>query len=172
MGSGESFGLAFAKAQLAAYQRIPSAGRVYISVNHHDKPHAISIGRDLASLGFQLVATRGTAEVLRTAGLKVEKVFKVNEGRPNVVDLLKSSKLDLVINTPLGRTSHIDEKAMRRVAIQQGVAFITTLSAAAAVVNGLRAQRESGIQVSSLQELHQRHRSASFARSPVSGVGS
>jgi len=172
MGSGETFGLAFAKAQLAAYQRIPSTGRVFISVNDHDKPHAISIGRDLASLGFQLVATRGTAEVLRTAGLKVEKVFKVNEGRPNVVDLLKSSKLDLVINTPLGRTSHIDEKAMRRVAIQQGVAFITTLSAAAAVVNGLRAQRESGIQVSSLQELHQRHRSASFARSPVSGVGS
>ncbi len=156
MGSAESFGLAFAKAQLAAYQRIPSSGRVFMSVNDHDKPDAISIGRDLVSLGFQLVATRGTAEVLRTAGLKVEKVFKVNEGRPNVVDLLKSSKLDLMINTPLGRASHIDEKAMRRVAIQQGVAFITTLAAAAAVVNGIRAQRERGIQVSSLQELHQK----------------
>jgi carbamoyl-phosphate synthase large subunit len=156
MGSAESFGLAFAKAQLAAYQRIPSSGRVFMSVNDHDKPDAISIGRDLVSLGFQLVATRGTAEVLRTAGLKVEKVFKVNEGRPNVVDLLKSSKLDLVINTPLGRASHIDEKAMRRVAIQQGVAFISTLSAAAAVVNGIRAQRERGVQVSSLQELHQK----------------
>jgi carbamoyl-phosphate synthase large subunit len=156
MGSAESFGLAFAKAQLAAYQRIPSSGRVFMSVNDHDKPDAISIGRDLVSLGFQLVATRGTAEVLRSAGLKVEKVFKVNEGRPNVVDLLKSSKLDLVINTPLGRASHIDEKAIRRVAIQQGVACITTLSAAAAAVNGIRAQRERGIQVSSLQELHQK----------------
>jgi carbamoyl-phosphate synthase large subunit len=159
MGSGESFGLAFAKAQLAAYQRIPSAGRVFISVNDHDKPHAISIGRDLASLGFQLVATRGTAEVLRTAGLKVENVFKVNEGRPNVVDLVKSSKLDLMINTPLGRASHFDEKAMRRAAIQQGVAFITTLSAAAAVVNGIRALQERSIQVSSLQEMHQRRAS-------------
>jgi carbamoyl-phosphate synthase large subunit len=144
---------------LAAYQRIPSAGRVFISVNDHDKSYAVPIARDLAGLGFQLVATRGTAEVLRTAGLKVEKVFKLNEGRPNVVDLLKNAKLNLVINTPLGRASHIDEKAIRRVAIQLGVAFVTTLSAAAAVVNGIRAQREKGIQVASLQELHQRRTS-------------
>ncbi len=156
MGSAETFGLAFAKAQLAASQRIPSSGRVFISVNDHDKPYVVPIARDLASLGFHLVATRGTAEVLRNAGLKVEKVFKVNEGRPNVVDLVKSSKLDLIVNTPLGRASHIDEKVIRRVAIHQGVAFITTLSAAAAVVNGIRAQREKGIQVASLQELHQR----------------
>jgi carbamoyl-phosphate synthase large subunit len=156
MGSGESFGLAFAKAQLAAYQRIPSTGRIFISVNDHDKPFAIPIARDLANLGFQLVATRGTAKALRADGLSVEKVFKVNEGRPNVVDLLKSSELDLVINTPLGRASYFDEKAIRRVAIQQGIAVITTLSAAAAVVNGIRAHRERGIQVSSLQELHQR----------------
>ncbi len=166
MGAAESFGLAFAKAQLAAQQKIPSAGRVFLSVNDHDKPHVIPIARDLAALGFQLVATRGTAEALRAAGLQVATVHKVNEGRPNVVDLIKSSKLDLVINTPLGRASHFDEKAIRRAAIQQGVSCITTLSAAAAAVSGIRAQREKGIQVASLQELHR----MAGVRFQVSGV--
>ena len=118
--------------------------------------------------GFKLVATRGTAQVLRGAGLKVEKVYKVNEGRPNVVDLIKSGKLDLIINTPLGRASRFDEKAIRRAAVQGGVTCITTLSAAAAAVNGIRAQKEKGIQVASLQELHQKEalRDQSSANSP------
>jgi carbamoyl-phosphate synthase large subunit len=156
MGMGESFGLAFAKAQLGAYHRIPTEGRAFISVNEHDKPGAIPIARALASLGFKLVATRGTAQVLRSAGLKVERVYKVNEGRPNVVDRIKDRKLDLIINTPLGRASRFDEKAIRRAAVQAGITCITTLSAAAAAVNGIREQREKGIQVKSLQELHRR----------------
>jgi carbamoyl-phosphate synthase large subunit len=86
----------------------------------------------------------------------VEKVYKVNEGRPNVVDLIKSGKLDLIINTPLGRASRYDEKAIRRAAVQGGITCITTLSAALAAINGIRAQKEKGIQVASLQELHQR----------------
>jgi carbamoyl-phosphate synthase large subunit len=155
MGEGGTFGLAFAKAQLAAGQRIPSAGKVFISVNDHDKPHVVSIARDLSVLGFQLVATRGTGQTLKAAGIRVEKVFKVNEGRPNVVDLIKSGSLAMLINTPFGRASKFDEKAIRRAAVQRAVACITTLSAAAAVVNGIRARKEHGIRVMSLQELHQ-----------------
>ena len=156
MGVADGFGLAFSKAQLAAYHRIPTEGRVFVSVNEHDKSLVASVARDLAALGFKLVATRGTAQTLRAAGLKVERVYKVNEGRPNVVDLIKSGKLDLIINTPLGRASRFDEKAIRRAAVQGGITCITTLSAAAAAVNGIREQREKGIQVTSLQELHQR----------------
>jgi carbamoyl-phosphate synthase large subunit len=154
MGTASSFGLAFAKAQLAAGQRIPAEGRVFFSVNDHDKPHAVGIARDLLSLGFKIAATRGTAEYLRTAGLAVERVHKVNEGRPNVADLVKSGKIDLIINTPLGRASHFDERSIRRAAIQQGITCITTLSAAVAAVQGIRAQRQGGIQVECLQELH------------------
>jgi carbamoyl-phosphate synthase large subunit len=154
MGAADSFGLAFSKAQLAAHERIPDSGRVFLSVNEQDKPRVVPIARDLAALGFKLVATRGTARTLRAAGLKVDRVYKVNEGRPNVVDLIKSGELDLIINTPLGRASRFDEKAIRRAGVQGGVTCITTLAAAAAAVNGIRAQREKGIQVASLQELH------------------
>ncbi|MGH9407525.1 MAG: carbamoyl-phosphate synthase large subunit [Terriglobia bacterium] len=154
MGAGENFGQAFAKAQLAAGQRLPDTGRVFFSVNDHDKPSAVPVAHDLHDLGFKLVATRGTAQALTAAGLPVERVYKVNEGRPNVVDLIKSAKLDLIINTPLGGPSHFDEKAIRRAAVQHGITCITTLSAAAAVVSGVRAQRERGVQVFNLQELH------------------
>jgi carbamoyl-phosphate synthase large subunit len=164
MGEAESFGLAFAKAQLAAGQRIPSTGRVFISVNDHDKPSVTGIARDLASLGFELIATRGTAQSLKAAGIKVEKVHKVNEGRPNVVDLIKSGSLALIINTPLGRASKFDESSIRRAAAQRGLTCITTLSAAAAVVNGIRAQKEHGIQIASLQELHEKKTASSEAR--------
>jgi carbamoyl-phosphate synthase large subunit len=156
MGVAESFGLAFAKAQVAAQQRIPASGRVFLSVNDHDKPRAGPVARELAALGFKLVATRGTAGALRAAGLESQTVFKVKEGRPNVVDLIKSREIDLIINTPLGRVSFFDEKAIRRAAVQHGVTCITTLSAAAAVVSGIRAWKEQGIQVMSLQALHQR----------------
>jgi carbamoyl-phosphate synthase large subunit len=156
MGVGQSFGQAFAKAQLAAGQPLPSTGHVFFSLNDHDKPHGVALARELAGLGFQLVATRGTAQALRAAGLQVRRVHKVNEGRPNALDLIKSNALNLIINTPLGRASRFDEKAIRRAAVQHGVSCITTISAAAAAVNGIRAQAERGIQVASLQELHQR----------------
>jgi carbamoyl-phosphate synthase large subunit len=156
MGVAERFGLAFAKAQLAAGQKIPLQGKVFISVNDHDKPHALELAKELADLGFKLVATRGTAAALRAAKIKVERVYKVEEGRPNVVDHIKNASIDLIINTPLGRTSRFDEKAIRRAAIQHGVTCITTMSAATAAVNGIRAQRDRGIEVTCLQELHLR----------------
>jgi carbamoyl-phosphate synthase large subunit len=154
MGEAETYGLAYAKAQIAASQRIPLKGKVFISVNDHDKAGVVRVGKTLIELGFDLVATRGTAEALKKGGVEVTHVYKVNEGRPNVVDLIKSDKINLIINTPLGRASHFDEKAIRRAAVQQGITCITTLSAAQAVVNGIRAQREMGVKVSSLQELH------------------
>ncbi len=160
MGVGEKFGLAFAKAQLAAGQRIPLQGRVFISVINQDKQDIVPVARDLSALGFKLLATKGTAAALRAARLKVERVYKVNEGRPNVVDHIKNSSIDLIINTPLGRASRFDEKAIRLAAIQHGVTCITTVSAATAAVNGIRAQRDHGISVASLQELHQITRTA------------
>ncbi|MGA8183716.1 MAG: carbamoyl-phosphate synthase large subunit [Terriglobia bacterium] len=153
MGVAERFGLAFAKAQLAAGQKIPMQGKVFISVNDHDKPHAVKLARELADLGFKLIATRGTAAAIRAAKIKVDRVYKVEEGRPNVVDHIKNASVDLIINTPLGRTSRFDEKAIRRAAIQHGVTCITTMSAATAAVNGIRAQRDRGIEVACLQEL-------------------
>ena len=161
MGVADSFGLAFAKAQLGARQRIPIKGRVFISVNDQDKPGVIPIARDLESLGFTLVATRGTATALRAAGVKVERVFKVNEARPNVVDRIKSAEIDLFINTPLGPKSRFDDKAIRRSAVQHGVTCITTLSGAEAAIQGIRALQEGQTHVESLQKLHQRQRSVS-----------
>jgi carbamoyl-phosphate synthase large subunit len=159
MGVADGFGLAFAKAQLGAGQRIPIKGRVFISVNDHDKPAVVHIAGDLEALGFTLVATSGTATALRNAGIKVEKVFKVHEARPNVVDRIKSAEIDLIINTPLGRKSRFDDRAIRRAAIQHGVTCITTLSAADAAIQGIRACQEGQTHVESLQRLHHKHKS-------------
>jgi len=154
MGVGSSFGLAFAKAQLAAGQRLPTAGRAFLSVNNRDKKALLPLARQLLAGGFQLVATRGTADALRAAGLAVETVFKVNEGRPNVVDLLKAGKIQLVLNTPLGRKSFYDEKAIRRAAVRHQVPCITTLEATTAAVSGIEALQKHKIEIRSLQDLH------------------
>ncbi len=155
MGVADSFGLAFAKAQLAARNRIPISGRIFISVNDHDKPLVIPIARDLAELGFSLVATQGTSQALRASGIPVERVFKVTERRPSIVDMVKSAEIDLIINTPLGRSSRQDDRLIRRAAVQHGVTCITTLSAAGAVIAGIRELRKGQVWVASLQELHQ-----------------
>src|SRR5579862_8839079 len=154
MGISTSYGQAFAKAQLAAGQRLPRSGTVFLSVNDRDKKHLAAIGKELASLGFRVTATRGTAAALRAAGIEAEAVFKVNEGRPNIVDLIKTGKIDLVINTPLGRESFYDEKSIRRAAIRYNIPCITTLAAAEAAARGIRALIEQGIEVAALQDLH------------------
>ena len=154
MGASDSFGYAYAKAQISAGNDLPKAGVVFISVNERDKRYVSSLSRDLQELGFQLVATSGTASVLAQAGLEVETVYKVNEGRPNVVDLIKSKKIDLVVNTPLGRESFFDEKAIRRSCTQYSTPCITTLSAAAAAISAIRALQREEVQVKSLQEYH------------------
>jgi carbamoyl-phosphate synthase large subunit len=154
MGVAPSFGEAFAKAQLAAGQGLPRKGTIFLSVNDSEKRPAISLARDLVSLGFKLLATRGTAAALAAADVEVEPVFKVNEGRPNIVDLVKTGKVDLIINTPLGRESFYDEKSIRRAAVRYKVPCITTLSAAQAAARGLRALAEQSLGVNALQDLH------------------
>jgi carbamoyl-phosphate synthase large subunit len=154
MGVAHNFGEAFAKAQLAAGQGLPRQGTIFLSVNDSEKREIISLARELSSLGFKLLATRGTAASLTAADVEVESVFKVNEGRPNIVDLVKTGKVDLIINTPLGRESFYDEKSIRRAAIRYKVPCITTMSAAQAAARGIRASIEHAFEVNALQDLH------------------
>ncbi len=155
MGIGRTFGEAYAKAMMGAGLPLPQNGTAFISVNDADKGQAVVLARRLARLGFNLMATFGTAARLREVGLKVETVFKVNEGRPNVVDHIKSGGIDLIINTPLGRTSHFDEQAIRRAALQYNVVCVTTMTGAQAAVEAISASREGNAgDVLSLQELH------------------
>jgi carbamoyl-phosphate synthase large subunit len=154
MGGAATFGTAFAKAQLAAGMELPKDGTAFISVNNHDKPAVVQIARDLRDLGFRLVATRGTANYLRAHGLQVEIVFKVNEGRPHVGDEILNNRIQMVINTPLGRESFFDDRTVRRIAMMHGVPSITTLTGAAATVNAIKALRSEGLTVRALQEYH------------------
>jgi carbamoyl-phosphate synthase large subunit len=154
MGVADSFGSAFAKAQLSAGIRLPQSGTIFISVNDKDKETVLPIARDLKSLGLTIIATAGTRHALEAKGIAADLVFKVGEGRPNVVDLIKSKKVSLIINTPLGRQSHYDDKAIRRAATQYGVACITTLSGAAAAANAIRTLQREKLTVRTLQEYH------------------
>ncbi|MGA3213937.1 MAG: carbamoyl-phosphate synthase large subunit, partial [Terriglobales bacterium] len=153
MGIGESFGEAFAKAQLAAGQKLPSGGAVFISVADRDKPHIAEVARRFSGLGFSLVATHGTAAVLEAAGLPLERVYKVKEGRPNAVDLIKGDRIQLVINTPQGLDPWFDEKSIRRAAITHHIPTITTLAAARAAAEGIAAMQRGKITVRASQEI-------------------
>jgi carbamoyl-phosphate synthase large subunit len=154
MGIARSFGEAFAKAQLAAGQKLPRKGTIFISVNDHDKRYVLPLARDLEQLGFHLLATRGTAAALSAASIQAEPVFKANEGRPNIIDLIKTGRVDLIINTPLGRESFYDEKSIRRAAVRYNVPCITTLSAAQAAARGIRALVDRSFEVNAIQDLH------------------
>ncbi|HKO45012.1 MAG TPA: carbamoyl-phosphate synthase large subunit [Pyrinomonadaceae bacterium] len=154
MGVGETFGEAYGKAMQGAGLRLPTTGRAFISVNDSDKGHAVVLARKLSRLGFQLIATLGTAARLREVGLEVETVFKVNEGRPNIVDHIKTGEIALVINTPLGRVSHFDEQAIRRAALQYSVPCVTTMTGAQAIVEAITASGADEVVVRSLQEMH------------------
>jgi carbamoyl-phosphate synthase large subunit len=154
MGTAQGFGLAFAKAQLSAGQQIPETGSAFLSVSDQDKPDLATIARQLADAGFKLVATRGTAEFLGVEGLEVEAVYKVNEGRPNIVDRIKTGEIQLIINTPLGRKSFYDERAIRRAAIRHQVPCITTMEGATAAVSGIAALQQHKREVRSVQDLH------------------
>jgi len=154
MGLSDTFGMAFAKAQLAAGNPLPLEGRVFLSVNDFDKPALLPVAQGLAEMGFELVATAGTCAYLEERGLAVQKVFKAGEGRPNIVDRMVSGEIQLIVNTPLGRESYFDEPSIRKTATMKGVPLVTTMSGAAAAVQGIRALREKGLTVMSLQELH------------------
>jgi carbamoyl-phosphate synthase large subunit len=154
MGVGDSFGEAFAKAQLSAGQTLPTGGTVFISIADRDKADLAELGRRFVELGFNLVATHGTANILENAGLAVERVYKVKEGRPNVVDLIKGERIQLILNTPQGQDPWFDEQAIRRAAVTQRIPALTTISAARAAADGIAALQRGQISVRVLQHLH------------------
>ena len=154
MGIGSSFGEAFAKAQLAAGQMLPDSGSVFLSVNSRQIAEGIAIARKFAEFGFQIYATRGTASSLRASGLECRTVMKVNEGRPNALDLIANRKVGLIVNTPAGPYAFGDEKKIRAAATQHGIPSMTTLNAAKAAVNGIAARQAHAARVRPLQHLY------------------
>ena len=153
MGISDTFGQSFRRASISAGNIIPDSGTVFVSVNDADKMDVIPIARDLHEIGFKVVATIGTTTELRRNGIPSESVYKVGEGRPNVVDGIKNDEINLVINTPLGAQSRYDEEAIGRACIQKGIVAITTLSGAEAAMRAIRLANRK-ITVKSIQEYH------------------
>jgi carbamoyl-phosphate synthase large subunit len=156
MGLADSFGMAFAKAQIAADGSLPLAGGIFVTVNDSDKPTVLPIARRFHELGFRLTATEGTARYLRARGVPAERVAKVHEGRPNAIDLIVSGEVQLLINTPLGKFTQADDYAIRRAALMHRVPYTTTMSAASAACDAIIALRSRTGSVRSLQEWHER----------------
>ena len=154
MGIADSFGMAFAKAQISADGALPLSGAIFVTVNDHDKANVVPIVRRFHGLGFRILATEGTARYLRARGVPAERVLKVHESRPNAIDLLVSGQIQLLINTPLGKLSQQDDYAIRRAALQQRVPYTTTLSGASAACDAIIALRSRAGEVRSLQEWH------------------
>jgi carbamoyl-phosphate synthase large subunit len=155
MGVGASFGEAYGKAMEGAGIKLPMQGKAFISVTDADKGQAAILARRLDNLGFDLIATYGTANRLREVGLNCEDVFKVNEGRPNIADLIRQGEISLIINTPLGRVSHYDEQAIRKAALQFNVPCVTTITGAEALVEAIATKKsQRSVNVRSLQEIH------------------
>src|SRR4051812_27645883 len=154
MGLDADLGIAYAKSQMAAGAPLPVSGCVFISVSDAHKVEAAEVGKQFATLGFELVATSGTGAVLEAAGLKVQRIFKLTEGRPNAIDLLKNKEIQLVINTPAGQAPRADEDKIRTTAVYTGTPIMTTLSGAKAAALGIAALKKSGYGVKTLQEYH------------------
>ncbi|VAX13949.1 Carbamoyl-phosphate synthase large chain [hydrothermal vent metagenome] len=153
MGVGRSFGEAFAKSQVAAGVILPTKGRAFLSVRNTDKPGIVEVGRQLRTLGFDLVATRGTTKVLTDAGLEVQVVNKVTQGRPHIVDMIKNDEISLIINTTEGSQAIADSATIRSNALQHKVTYTTTLAGGLALCLALRQSDLST--VNCLQDLHQ-----------------
>ena len=154
MGLDADLGVAYAKSQMSANSPLPLAGKVFISVSDEHKDEVAAVAKQFADLGFELVATSGTAAVLEKAGLKVRRILKLMEGRPNVVDLLKNKEIQLVINTPAGQNPRADEIKIRTTAVYTGTAIMTTLSGAKAAALGIAAMKQRGYDVKTVQEYH------------------
>ena len=141
---------------MAAGVSMPLKGRVFISVMNKDKRHIVFVAKRLADLGFEIVATKGTAKVLANNGISVQTVFKMGESRPDIVDRIKNGEINLVINTPSGKKPKADEVAIRSQSVAHNIPCITTLSGASAAVNGIESLLKRGISVYSIQEYHQK----------------
>jgi carbamoyl-phosphate synthase large subunit len=154
MGIASSAGMAYAKAELAAGEALPTSGTVFLSTHNRDKPALLPVAERLVGLGFDLIATGGTAEALRAAGLQVESILKVHEGRPNIEDAIRSARIQLIINTPIGRQAAHDDKYLRRAALDYAVPTVTTLAGARAAVEAITALQQQTIEVNALQDIH------------------
>ncbi len=154
MGMGYDFGSAFAKAQIAAGNHLPAGGTVFISVRDEDKPEIASVAKELSKSGFKIIATSGTARHLNENGIQAEHVLKVMEGRPNIVDRIKSREVDMVINTSFGEKSAADSYSIRRTSLDFGLPYFTTVAAAKAAAEGIKAMSKGGLKVKTLQEYH------------------
>ena len=154
MGLDNELGIAYAKSQIAANAPLPLQGKVFISVSDMHKKDVAAVAKEYVDLGFELIATGGTATVLEKAGLKVQRIFKVSEGRPNAVDLMKNKELQLVINTPAGQVPRADEVKIRTTAVYTGTPIMTTLSGAKAAALGIAALKKNGYAVKTVQEYH------------------
>jgi len=155
MGSAETFGEAFAKAQLSAGHSLPVSGTVFMSLDARDQPAAAPLAHRFVDLGFSIAATHTTARFLENAGLRVERVYQVKEGRPNVVDLIKGGRVQLLLNTTHGQEPWFDDKAIRQAAVARRIPAITTMAAGRAAAEGIAALQRNQINVRSLQEWHQ-----------------
>jgi len=152
MGLDADLGVAYAKSQMAANSPLPLKGNVFLSVSDAHKSHAVEVAQQFAGLGFELIATNGTAAVLERAGIKVRRIFKLGEGRPNAIDLLKNKEIQLVINTPAGQSPRADEIKIRTTAVYTGTPIMTTLSGARAAALGIAALKKSSYAVRTVQE--------------------
>ena len=156
MGIDTDFGLSFHKAQLGAGVRLPCEGTVFVSVNDRDKAAVLPVARRLVALGFRILSTQGTQSFLAARGIPAERIFKIQEGRPHVVDAIKNKRIDLMVNTPAGEKSQAYDLQIRRAALQYGIPYTTTLAGAAAAVAGIESQKkDKSIRVRTLQEFHQ-----------------
>jgi len=154
MGTDADWGMAYAKSQMAAAPPLPQEGRIFISVRDSDKKQIAPLAREFSKLGFDLYATSGTAKVLLENGVKVQSLFKLAEGRPNVLDMIKNSEVHMIINTPAGKNPRVDEVRIRTAAVAHKVPIMTTLAGANAALLGIKALRERGLVVRPLQEYH------------------
>ena len=154
MGLDADLGIAYAKSQMAANAPLPMSGKVFISVSDAHKKGAVEIAKEFVDLGFEIISTSGTAKILEEAGIKVQRIFKLSEGRPNAVDLLKNREIQLVINTPSGQTPRADEIKIRTTAVYTGTPIMTTLSGAKAAALGIAALKKNGYAVKTVQEYH------------------
>jgi len=154
MGIATSAGMAYAKAELAANEALPTGGTAFLSTHDRDKPALLPVAERLVELGFALIATGGTARSLRAAGLTVESILKVHEGRPNIEDAIRSARIQLIINTPIGRQAAHDDQYLRRAALDYSVPTVTTLAGARAAVEAITALQQQTIEVNALQDIH------------------
>lgn len=164
MGISTQFGQAFAKAQIAAGHKLPVAGRIFVSVSDVHKQEVVLIAQALYQLGFEIVATRGTASAIKSGGIPAIVVNKVSEGRPNLVDRIKNGDIQLVINIPSGRTARDDDQLIRRASVNYNVPVVTTLAGARATASAIAAMQSGELGVRSLQDYH-----ANITRRETSG---